>query len=53
MNGTQPAATMELMRLVRGGRVAQAISVAVRLGVADQIADAPRTGASSAPAGPR
>jgi O-methyltransferase domain/Dimerisation domain len=33
---------IELMKLIRAGRVAQSVSVAARLGVADQLAEAPR-----------
>jgi hypothetical protein len=39
---------IELVELIRGGRVAQSINVAARLGVADQLADGPRTAAEIA-----
>lgn len=42
------SAPIELVELIRGGRVAQSINVAARLGVADQLAEGPRTAAEIA-----
>jgi hypothetical protein len=49
MHGSEPSretprtsAVVELMLLIRAGRIAQSINVAARLGVADQLADGPR-----------
>jgi hypothetical protein len=43
------SAPIALLELMRGGRVAQSTNVAARLGVADQLAEGPRTAAEIAP----
>ncbi|HEY6775733.1 MAG TPA: hypothetical protein VI122_04420 [Thermoleophilaceae bacterium] len=41
------SAPIALLELMRGGRVAQSTNVAARLGVADQLAEGPRTAAET------